>query len=777
MTKTLTKHLVIVESPAKAKTIKKYLGKGYEVLASYGHVRDLISKTGAVDPAKKFKMKYAVDEKKAKHVEAIAKALKKADTLLLATDPDREGEAISWHLQQILKERKALEGKKVQRVVFYEITKNAVNEAVANPRKISKDLVDAQQARRALDHLVGFTLSPLLWRLVRPGLSAGRVQSPALRLICERENEIDAFRAREYWTIEADCGAKGQAFRAKLIQYQGEKVEQFTFEEAKTAQAVEATLRKASQGKLAVAKVDKRQRKRNPSPPFTTSTLQQEASRKLGFGAQRTMRTAQKLYEGMDLGEGPVGLISYMRTDSVSLAKEAVEEIRATVAERFGADSLPAEPIAYKTKSKNAQEAHEAIRPTAASRTPDQVKQFLEPDQFRLYELIWKRTVACQMVPAIYDTVALDLACGPGNTFRANGSVLVKAGFYAVYHEDADEAPSEDDEDHPLPPLEEGDAVALDKVHADQHFTEPPPRYSEASLVKALEEFGIGRPSTYASIIGTLQRRQYVEMDGRRFIPTDVGRIVNRMLTEHFTKYVDFNFTAYLEDELDEISRGERDWVPVLEEFWKPFKKLCETKGKKLTRADVTQSRELGPDPESARPISVRMGRFGAFVQMGTREDEVKPRFAGLRPGQRMDSVTLEDALHLFKLPRALGETAAGEPVTVAIGRFGPYVKYGAKYASIKEDDPYTVTRERALEIVAAKEELERNRLINKFEAEGIQVLNGRYGPYVTDGKKNAKVPKDRDPKSLTLAECQAMIEAAPFRPKGGFKRRAKEPA
>jgi DNA topoisomerase-1 len=771
------KQLVIVESPAKAKTIKKYLGKDFEVLASYGHVRDLVPKEGAVDPAKKYKMKYRVIEKSEKHVEAIAKALKKADALLLATDPDREGEAISWHLQEILKEKKALTGKKVQRVVFYEITKNAVQEAVANPRKISKDMVNAQQARRALDYLVGFNLSPLLWRLVRPGLSAGRVQSPALRLICEREDLIDAFKAREYWTIEADCGAKGQGFRAKLIQYKGEKVEQFSFEHEAAAREVEATIKESSSGKLTVAKVDKKQRKRNPTPPFTTSTLQQEASRKLGFGAQRTMRTAQKLYEGIDLGEGPVGLITYMRTDSVSLAKEAVEEIRAVVAERYGAESLPPEPIAYKTKSKNAQEAHEAIRPTSAARHPEAVKPFLEPDQFRLYELIWRRTVACQMVPAVYDTVALDLSAGPGHAFRANGSVLVKPGFYAVYHEDADEAAPEDEEDHVLPPLEEGDQVALDVVHADQHFTEPPPRYSEASLVKALEEFGIGRPSTYASIISTLQARQYVEMDGRRFIPTDVGRIVNRMLTAHFTKYVDFNFTAHLEDELDEISRGEREWVPVLDEFWKPFKKLCEQKGKKLTRADVTQSRELGPDPATGRPISVRMGRFGAFVQMGRREDEEKPRFAGLRPGQRMDAVTLEDALHLFKLPRTLGATEAGEPITVAIGRFGPYVKYGAKYASIKEDDPYTVTLERALEIVAAKEELERNRLINRFEAEGIQVLNGRYGPYVTDGKKNAKVPKDRDPKSLTLAECQAMIEAAPVRPKGGFRRRQKATA
>jgi len=771
------KHLVIVESPAKAKTIKKYLGKDYEVLASYGHVRDLIPKEGAVDTEKDFKMKYQVIEKNEKHVAAIAKALKKCDTLLLATDPDREGEAISWHLQEILKERKALKGKKVARVVFHEITKKAVTEAVQNPRKILGELVEAQQARRALDYLVGFNISPLLWRLVRPGLSAGRVQSPALRLICEREDEIDAFRAREYWTHEAICSAKHTPFTAKLIQYQGDKVEQFSFGTEALARKVEETLSKAGKGQLLVTKVDKKQRKRNPSPPFTTSTLQQEASRKLGFGAQRTMRTAQKLYEGMDLGEGPVGLITYMRTDSVSLAGEALAEIREVIHEKWGSESLPSEPIVYKTKSKNAQEAHEAVRPTSAARTPEQVKPFLEADQFRLYELIWKRTVACQMMPAVYDTVALDLECGKGNLFRANGSVLIKAGFYAVYHEDADDAKPEDEDDHPLPPLAEGDRVALERIHAEQHFTEPPPRYSEASLVKSLEEYGIGRPSTYASIISTLQARQYVEMDGRRFIPTDTGRIVNRFLKNHFTKYVDFNFTALLEDELDEISRGEREIVPLLKSFWKPFKKLCVQKGKTLTRAEVSQARELGPDPESGRPISVRMGRFGAFVQMGTREDEVKPRFAGLRPRQRMDSVTLEDALHLFKLPKSLGEMEDGRKITVAIGRFGPYVKFGEKYASIKEDDPYTISRERALELIAAKEHLDANRLIQKWEGSEIQVLLGRYGPYITDGKKNAKIPKDRDPKSLTLAECEALIEAAPFRPKGGFKRKSNQPS
>jgi DNA topoisomerase-1 len=770
----MSKHLVIVESPAKAKTIKKYLGKDYEVLASYGHVRDLVPKEGAVDPNHDFRMKYQVIEKNEKHVESIAKALKKADALYLATDPDREGEAISWHLKEILKEKGALDGKKVARVVFHEITQRAIKEAVQHPRKLSTELVNAQQARRALDYLVGFNLSPLLWKKIRRGLSAGRVQSPALRLICERENEIEAFTAREYWTIQAEAVKGEHAFVAKLIQYRGQKVEQFSFEGEAAAREAEHALVAAAGGNLVVAKIERKQRRRNPTAPFTTSTLQQEASRKLGFGAQRTMRTAQQLYEGVDLGEGPVGLITYMRTDSVTLANEALEEIRAVIVDRYGHENLPPQPHVYKTKAKNAQEAHEAVRPTSAARSPDTVKQFLTPEQFKLYELIWKRTVACQMLPAVYDTVALDLEAGPGNTFRANGQVMVKPGFMAVYHEDSDDA-AEDDDNRPLPDVKEGERVELSRIHSDQHFTEPPPRYTEASLVKALEEFGIGRPSTYASIISTLQNREYVEMDNRRFTPTDVGRIVNRFLTEHFTRYVDYDFTAKLEDELDAVARGEKDWVPVMKHFWKPFKKLVEDKEVNVTREQVAQARELGTDPASGKPVSVRMGRYGPFVQIGTKEDAEKPRFAGLRPGQKMDRIELAEALELFKLPRSLGETPEGEPLTVAIGRFGPYVKYGDKYASIKTDDPYTVTLERALEIVAEKKHAEANRVIKKFDDAGIEVLNGRYGPYITDGKKNAKIPKDREPALLTLAECQELIAAAPARGarRGGFKRKA----
>ena len=611
----MSKNLVIVESPAKAKTIKKYLGKDFEVLASYGHVRDLLPKEGAVDPAHGFAMKYQLIDKNEKHVDAIAKALKKADTLYLAPDPDREGEAIAWHLYEIMKERGLLKDKQVARVVFHEITKRAIQEATENPRELSMDLVNAQQARRALDYLVGFNLSPLLWKKIRRGLSAGRVQSPALRLIVERELEIEAFTPREYWTVEADTAASGQKFSAKLTHFAGEKLTQFSIGDTKHAKDVEKKLTKAAGGKLVVTKVEKKQRKRNPAAPFTTSTLQQEAARKLGFTAQRTMRTAQQLYEGIDIGGETVGLISYMRTDSVNLAQEALEEIRGFIAERYGQDKVPKEVRTYKTKSKNAQEAHEAVRPTSVLREPDALKDHLTKEQYKLYELIWKRTIACQMVHATINTVGVDLAAGEGNTFRANGSTVVDPGFMAVYQESVDEgAEKEDDDNRLLPPLTEGDKVDLKAIRTEQHFTEPPPRYSEASLVKALEEYGIGRPSTYASIISTLQQREYVEMDKKRFIPTDVGRIVNKFLTEHFTKYVDYNFTAHLEDELDEVSRGERDWVPVMKEFWGPFKDLVENKEQAVSRKDVTQEALDEACPKCGKPLTIRLGRRGRFV-------------------------------------------------------------------------------------------------------------------------------------------------------------------
>jgi len=607
-------NLVIVESPAKSKTIKKYLGKDFEVLASYGHVRDLVPKEGAVDTANKFEMKYQVIEKNDRHVQAISKALAKADTLYLATDPDREGEAISWHLYELLQKRKKLKNKTVHRIVFNEITKRAVQEAVANPRELSMDLVNAQQARRALDYLVGFNLSPLLWKKIRRGLSAGRVQSPALRLIVERELEIEAFTAREYWSIEADTHKDEQSFSAKLTHYNNEKQSQFSITDGETAAQAEKTLLAAANGQLTVDKVEKKKRKRNPAAPFITSTLQQEAARKLGFTTQRTMRTAQQLYEGIDIGGDTTGLITYMRTDSVSLAQEALDEIREFITERYDDKQLPAQPRTFKTKAKNAQEAHEAIRPTSAKRTPEELKDGLTKDQYRLYELIWKRTIASQMVHATINTVAADLGCGEGNIFRATGSTIANPGFMALYLEGVDDAKAGDGDEKMLPPLEQGETVQLKAIRTGQHFTEPPPRFSEASLVKALEEHGIGRPSTYASIISTLQDRGYTELDKKRFMPTDVGRVVNKFLTEYFTKYVDYDFTARLEDELDEVSRGEKEWVPLLEQFWSPFKERIDHTEQNVKRSDVTHEAMDEKCPKCNEPLSIRLGRHGRFI-------------------------------------------------------------------------------------------------------------------------------------------------------------------
>ncbi|HET6912084.1 MAG TPA: type I DNA topoisomerase, partial [Rhodanobacteraceae bacterium] len=546
----MAKNLLIVESPAKAKTINKYLGPDFHVLASYGHVRDLVPKEGAVDPEHGFAMDYALIEKNERHVDAIAKAAKAADTIYLATDLDREGEAISWHISEILRERGLLEDRDVHRVVFSEITPRAIKEAVAHPRKLSHDLVDAQQARRALDYLVGFNLSPVLWRKLQRGLSAGRVQSPALRMIVEREEEIEAFRPREYWTMEAQLAHPDGAFSARLVRLKGKKFEQFDLTnttdahaardsllaEARKSSTVEAATLNAGNGSLTVADVQSKQRQRRPSAPFTTSTLQQEAARKLGLSTSRTMRIAQGLYEGVALGaEGNVGLITYMRTDSTNLSNEAIGELRATIEREFGRQGLPEHAMVYKAKSKNAQEAHEAIRPTSALRTPKSVAAYLTPDQLKLYELIWKRAVACQMKPATLNTVAVEFPCGHDAAFRATGTTVVDLGFLAVYEEGRDAKSEDDEEARKLPALQVGDVVPLSDIVTDQHFTEPPPRYSEASLVKALEEYGIGRPSTYASIIQVLLNREYVILDSRRFKPTDVGRAVAKFLSGHFT--------------------------------------------------------------------------------------------------------------------------------------------------------------------------------------------------------------------------------------------------
>ncbi|MCD9033724.1 DNA topoisomerase I [Luteimonas sp. Y-2-2-4F] len=777
----MAKNLLIVESPAKAKTINKYLGKDFQVLASYGHVRDLVPKEGAVDPDDGFRMRYDLIDKNEKHVEAIAKAAKGADGIYLATDPDREGEAISWHIVEILRERGLLKDKDLHRVVFTEITPRAIKEAMARPRQIAEPLVDAQQARRALDYLVGFNLSPVLWRKVQRGLSAGRVQSPALRMIVEREEEIEAFVAREYWTIAAELAHPAQPFSAKLAKLDGKKFEQFTITDGDTAEDARTRIAAAAGGALHVTDVVSKERKRRPAPPFTTSTLQQEAARKLGFTTSRTMRVAQKLYEGVALGdEGTVGLITYMRTDSVNLSQDALGEIRDVIARDFGTRSLPDKPNAYQTKSKNAQEAHEAIRPSSALRTPTQVARYLDDDGRRLYELVWKRAVASQMVPATLNTVSVDLAAGSEHSFRASGTTVVFPGFLAVYEEGKDQKAAEDeDEGRKLPQMKPGDRVPLDRIVTAQHFTEPPPRFSEASLVKALEEYGIGRPSTYASIIQTLQYRKYVELENRRFHPTDVGRAVSKFLSSHFTRYVDYDFTAKLEDELDAVSRGEEAWVPLMEKFWGPFKELVAEKTESVDRSEATGARELGTDPKTGKPVSVRLGRYGPYAAIGsTAEDaEDKPKFASLRPGQSMHTITLEDALQLFLMPRVLGEHG-GEEVSVGIGRFGPFAKRGSTYASLKkEDDPYTVDLARALFLVEEKEEIARNRIIKSFPGSDIQVLNGRYGPYISDGRLNGKIPKDREPASLTLEEVTQLLEETgkPARGRFGKKTTAKK--
>ncbi len=612
----MAKNLVVVESPAKAKTIEKYLGKDFKVLASYGHVRDLINKNGAIDVDHDFAMHYLPIERNKRHVDNIVRELKKAEALYLATDPDREGEAISWHLYEMLQQRNLLKDKACRRVAFYEITRHAVNEAIANPRELSMDLVNAQQARRALDYLVGFNLSPLLWKKVQRGLSAGRVQSPALKMIVEREIDIEQFVRQEYWSIEADLKHQSHPFMAKLVEWQKEKLQQFSVTNKEQAYNIRDWLLAQADGELAVHHIEKKQRKRHPAPPFTTSTLQQEASRKLGFATRKTMQVAQNLYEGIDVGgqEGNVGLITYMRTDSVNLSNDAIAEIRGYIEDHYGLDQVPKSPRAFKTKSKNAQEAHEAIRPTSVLRHPDAIKTALTPDQYKLYQLIWKRTVACQMIHALIDTVAIDFLCGEGARFRANGSTVAHPGFMRVYQESFDDKKGDDSQNKMLPPMKIGDKVKLIDIRGEQHFTEPPPRYSEASLVKALEEYGIGRPSTYASIIATLQNRHYATIEKKRFYPTDVGRVVARFLDNYFNRYVEYNFTATLEDELDAISRGEEEWVPALRKFWSPFIKLIGDIDQTVQRKDVTQEAMDEDCPECGQQLSIRLGKSGRFI-------------------------------------------------------------------------------------------------------------------------------------------------------------------
>lgn len=673
----MSKHLVVVESPAKAKTIKKYLGKEYDVLASYGHVRDLLARKGSVDTEHDFKMTYVPIEKNSKHIEAIAKALMKSDSLLLATDPDREGEAISWHVYELMKEKDLMVDKEVKRIFFNEITKKAVHEAIANPRPIAMDLVNAQQARRALDYLVGFNLSPLLWKKIRRGLSAGRVQSPALRLIVEREEEIEKFVAQEYWRLTGECLQKNTPFEARLTHYQNEKLTQFSVTQEKEALKIKQNLLKEANGFLIVKNIEKKQRKRNPSAPFITSTLQQDSARKLGFTARKTMMVAQQLYEGIDVGEGTtVGLITYMRTDSVNLANEAIDEIRNFVINKFGKENCPDAPRIFKTKSKNAQEAHEAIRPSSINRTPEKLQNALTPDQFKLYNLIWKRTLASQMKEALIDTVTVELTGGEQNIFRANGSTIAFPGFLSVYEEGKDDI-KEEKENKTLPVFTVGDKVKLNEIVASQHFTEPPPRYSEASLVKVLEEYDIGRPSTYATIIHTLQQREYVVVDKKRFIPTDVGRIVSHFLSDYFTRYVDYKFTAQLEDTLDAVARGEREWIPVLKDFWQPFIEKVDSVDESVKRQDITTQKIEKDCPKCGKPLSIRLGKRGRFIGCTGFPDCDYTENLNAEEGEKAVPEVIGDR----KCPDCGGE------LHIKAGRYGKFIGCG-NYPECKHIEP-----------------------------------------------------------------------------------------
>ncbi len=776
-------NVVIVESPAKARTINKYLGRDFHVLASYGHVRDLPSKDGSVRPDADFEMDWEVDSKAEQRIKEIANAVKGADALYLATDPDREGEAISWHILEELRRRRVLgQNLAIRRVAFNAITKSAIQEAFEQPRDLNRELIEAYLARRALDYLVGFTLSPILWRKLPGSKSAGRVQSVALRLICEREAEIEAFRPQEYWTIDAHLTAQqGGQFTARLTQLDGQRLDKFGLPNRESAQAAKAKLETASDFK--VAGVERKQTKRNPQPPFTTSTLQQEASRKLGFGASRTMQVAQRLYEGVEINGEAVGLITYMRTDGVQISQEALSQTRDLVNRRFGSDYLPDKPRQYATKAKNAQEAHEAVRPTDLFRTPEDVRSVLNDEAYKLYELIWKRTVASQMESARLDQVQAtirvdyDLA-----QLRANGSTVTFDGFYRLYRESRDEENESSDrsgteDDKRLPPLKEGEPTQRDKIVEEQHFTQPPPRYSEASLVRKLEELGIGRPSTYASILQVLQDRQYVKLDKRRFVPEDRGRLVTAFLSSFFDRYVEYDFTAKLEQQLDDISGGRADWKQVLRDFWDQFKtEVDRTKGLKMADVIDALDAELGPhffpadpDDETHEPrkcpncggrLGLKIGRTGGFIGCGNYPDckYTRPLIAPA-PGEAPPEGDTG--------PKDLGAAPeTGESVTLKKGPYGPYIQLGEaqkgkkpKRVSLPKDyDPAELTLDRALKLLQLPRE------VCKHPADGEPILAGigKYGPYVKHGSTYVSLSPDDDVLTIGQNRAVTLIDESP---------------
>jgi DNA topoisomerase I len=775
--------VVVVESPAKAKTINRYLGGGFTVLASLGHVRDLPPKDGSVRPDQDFAMDWTSDARGEKQVGAIAKALKGAENLYLATDPDREGEAISWHVQAMLAEKKALKGVKVRRITFNEITRSAVRAAMAAPRDLDQPLIEAYLARRALDYLVGFTLSPVLWRKLPGSRSAGRVQSVALRLICEREAEIEAFRAREYWTVEAGFTTPaGAPFNARLTHLEGRKLEQFDLPDETTAMRAK---RRVEEGRFHVASVEKKRVRRNPYAPFTTSTLQQEASRKLGFGAQQTMRMAQQLYEGVDIDGEATGLITYMRTDGVQMAREAVTAIREHVDSTYGSNYLPAAPREYQSRIKNAQEAHEAIRPTDVSRTPDSVARYVTADQRRLYELIWKRAVASQMQSAELDQVSVDVTDGKGTTLRATGSVVAFDGFLKLYREDTDDA-AEEEEGRMLPPMAERDPLRLGEVAATQHFTQPPPRYSEASLVKKLEELGIGRPSTYASILSVLQDRSYVRLEKRRFLPEDRGRLVTAFLISFFEHYVDTGFTASMEEKLDDIAGGTVEWRAMLRAFWEEFSHAVDqTKDLKISDVIAALDEDLGPhffppredgsDPRACPAcgngrLGLKLGRYGSFIGCSNYPNCQYTRRLAIETGEDQGE-TLKEGM------RALGEHPdTGEEITVRRGPYGLYVQLGengeekpAPGRQIRGGkkapkprrttlprgiDGEQLTLEQAIGLLSLPRDVGRH----PETGEMIQVGIGRFGPYVRMGAIYGSLDRDDDVLSVGINRAVDLI-------------------
>ncbi|MBL7240397.1 type I DNA topoisomerase [Komagataeibacter rhaeticus] len=755
--------VVVVESPAKAKTINKYLGDNYTVLASFGHVRDLPPKDGSVLPDEGFAMKWEADERGSRQLAAIAKALRGAKHLYLATDPDREGEAISWHVRSMLEEKNLLKGIDVQRVTFNEITKSAIKTAMAHPRELDFPLIEAYLARRALDYLVGFTLSPVLWRKLPGSRSAGRVQSVALRLICEREAEIEVFRPREYWSIIARMTTPGgAAFSARLTHLDGHKLEQFDLGDEARAMAAKAAV---EAGDYSVEKVERRKVRRNPPPPFTTSTMQQEASRKLGMGAQVAMRTAQQLYEGIDIGGETVGLITYMRTDGVQMAGEAIGAIRGHIGHSFGPEYVPEKARIYSTKAKNAQEAHEAIRPTDVRRTPADMARYLSPEQKKLYDLIWKRSVASQMQSAELDQVAVDITDRQQRvTLRATGSIIAFDGFLRLYSEGRDDSPAkgDDDQDRMLPPMSERDAIGRGEVTADQHFTQPPPRYSEASLVKKMEEIGIGRPSTYASLLTVLRDRNYVQLENRRFVPEDRGRLVTAFLTSFFERYVDTQFTAGLEEQLDDISGGRANWRDVMSAFWSDFSHAVDqTKDLKISDvitaldADLAPyffpEREDGQDPRVCTAcgtgrLGLKLGRYGAFIGCSNYPTCQFTRKLVVDPREGEDAATLKDGM------RVLGTAPTGEEVTVRRGPWGLYVQQGEPDPEDKKAKPKRATIPRGLdgdkitlEQAVGLLSLPRIVGIHPELGEPIEAGLGRFGPYVKMGAVYGSLDKDDD--------------------------------